>query len=41
MKKFEIHGVIGMGAYGVVLKATNRQTKEAGNVSFPPRPSSV
>lgn len=32
MKKFEIHGVIGMGAYGVVLKATNRQTKEIGIV---------
>jgi cyclin-dependent kinase-like len=28
MRKFEIQGVIGMGAYGVVLKAVNKQTKE-------------
>ena len=28
MKKYEIQGVIGMGAYGVVLKAVNKQTKE-------------
>ena len=28
MKKYEVQGVIGMGAYGVVLKAYNKQTKE-------------
>jgi len=28
MKKYDIQGVIGMGAYGVVLKAVNKQTKE-------------
>lgn len=28
MKKYDIQGVIGMGAYGVVLKATNKFTKE-------------
>ena len=28
MKKYEVQGVIGMGAYGVVLKAVNKQTKE-------------
>ena len=29
MKKYEIQGVIGMGAYGVVLKATNKHNKES------------
>lgn len=28
MRKFEVQGVIGMGAYGVVLKAVNKQNKE-------------
>jgi cyclin-dependent kinase-like len=28
MKKYEIQGVIGMGAYGVVLKAVNKQSRE-------------
>lgn len=28
MKKYDVQGVIGMGAYGVVLRAVNRQTKE-------------
>ncbi len=28
MKKYEIQGVIGMGAYGVVLKAVNKHNKE-------------
>lgn len=28
MKKYDIQGVIGMGAYGVVLRAVNKQTKE-------------
>lgn len=28
MKKFEVEGVIGMGAYGVVLKAVNKISKE-------------
>lgn len=28
MRKFEVQGVIGMGAYGVVLKAINKQNKE-------------
>ena len=32
MKKFEVEGVIGMGAYGVVLKAVNKLTKEISNV---------
>jgi serine/threonine protein kinase len=30
MKKYEIQGVIGMGAYGVVLKAVDKNTKEIG-----------
>jgi len=34
MKKFEVQGVIGMGAYGVVLKAVNKQTKEIRKVPF-------
>jgi len=28
MKKFETLGVIGIGAYGIVLKAQNRETNE-------------
>ena len=28
MRKFDIQGVIGMGAYGVVLRAINKSTKE-------------
>ena len=28
MGKFEIQGVIGMGAYGVVLKARNKETNK-------------
>lgn len=28
MKKYDVQGVIGMGAYGVVLRATNKHTKE-------------
>lgn len=28
MRKFEVQGVIGMGAYGVVLKAINWHTGE-------------
>lgn len=28
MKRYEVQGVIGMGAYGVVLRAVNRQTGE-------------
>lgn len=28
MRKFEVLGVIGYGAYGIVLKAKNRETNE-------------
>lgn len=28
MKKFDVLGVIGSGAYGIVLKAKNKKTKE-------------
>jgi len=38
MKKFEVQGVIGMGAYGVVLKAVNKQTKEIRKVPFDYKP---
>ena len=31
MKRFEVLGVVGEGAYGVVLKCKNKQTKETGN----------
>lgn len=30
MKKFETIGVVGEGAYGVVLKCKNKQSKEFG-----------
>jgi serine/threonine protein kinase len=32
MKKYEIQGVIGMGAYGVVLKAVDKNTKAIGKI---------
>jgi cyclin-dependent kinase-like len=28
MRKFEVLGVIGIGAYGIVLKAKNKETNE-------------
>ena len=28
MKKFDVLGVIGIGAYGIVLKAKNKKTNE-------------
>ena len=31
MKNYEIMGAVGEGAYGVVLKCKNRETKEIGN----------
>ena len=33
MKKFETIGVVGEGAYGVVLKCKNRETGEYGRPS--------
>jgi hypothetical protein len=30
MKKYEIQGVIGMGAYGVVLKAIDKTSRQTG-----------
>ena len=34
MKKFETLGVIGIGAYGIVLKAQNKETNEIP-INFP------
>ena len=34
MKKYEIQGVIGMGAYGVVLKAIEKVTNSVGKIKF-------
>ena len=34
MRKFEVLGVIGIGAYGIVLKAKNKESKEIRNVPF-------
>ena len=31
MNKYEILGVVGEGAYGVVLKCKNKETNEIGN----------
>lgn len=31
MNKYEIIGVVGEGAYGIVLKCKNRETGEFGN----------
>lgn len=37
MKKFDVLGVIGSGAYGIVLKAKNKKTKEIGIPSYSPQ----
>ena len=34
MKKFDVLGVIGVGAYGIVLKAKNKNTKEISDFPF-------
>ena len=31
MNKYEIEGVMGEGAYGIVYKAKNKETNEFGN----------
>ena len=31
MKRFDVLGVVGEGAYGVVLKCKNKKNKETGN----------
>lgn len=31
MNKYEILGIVGEGAYGVVYKAKNKETEEYGN----------
>jgi len=36
MKKFDVIGVIGVGAYGIVLKATNKESKEISLFQFIP-----
>lgn len=35
MKKFDVLGVIGIGAYGIVLKAKDKTTNEISIVKFP------
>lgn len=34
MNKYEILGVVGEGAYGVVLKCRNKETGEVGELSL-------
>jgi len=33
MNKYEIDGIIGEGAYGIVYKAQHKETGELGNLS--------
>lgn len=35
MRKFEVLGVIGIGAYGIVLRAKNKENNEISISSFP------
>jgi hypothetical protein len=36
MNKYEVLGVVGEGAYGVVIKSKNRENNEIGiNIFFP------
>ncbi len=32
MNKYEIVGIVGEGAYGIVYKAKNKETGETGNI---------
>lgn len=34
MNKYEIDGIIGEGAYGIVYKALHKETGELGNLLF-------
>jgi serine/threonine protein kinase len=34
MNKYEIIGLVGEGAYGIVYKAKNKETGEIGNINF-------
>jgi serine/threonine protein kinase len=34
MNKYEIIGIVGEGAYGIVYKAKNKETGEIGMVNF-------
>lgn len=34
MNKYEVLGVVGEGAYGVVLKCKNKETNEIGIISY-------
>ena len=34
MRKFDVLGVIGIGAYGIVLKAKNKENNEISTFSF-------
>ena len=34
MNKYEVLGVIGEGAYGLVIKCKHKETKEIGNLNF-------
>ena len=32
MNKYEVQGIVGEGAYGIVYKALNKETGESGNL---------
>ena len=34
MNKYEIVGIVGEGAYGIVYKATNKETGESGKFNL-------
>lgn len=41
MNKYEVLGVVGEGAYGVVLKCKNKESGEIGNKAKPVRNSGL